>query len=221
MDAAASTCFGPLVDSGAVPGCIVTPWVTLVDVQEKAPWSFTGITARSFIDKDQREYLPRIERRFLGIGAGDYSILDYEGRIGIERKSMVDFQGTLLGWRREVETPGREGWTIDVDRRERFKRELKKLAGMECKAIVVEASLGDCLEQAPQWGVRTTAENAKYLFSTYLAWIEEFPAVPWIFASDRRMAELAAFRILEKYWARMGKERRKAKREALDNHLFD
>jgi hypothetical protein len=195
----------------AAPGFVRSPFVILIDKAEKAAWTFDDIRSRSFVDKEMRLYQPRLERRFLGIGCGDYSLDGYAGRVGIERKSMVDFQGTLLGWRREVEANG--GWTIDVDRRACFKRELKTLAGFECKAVVVEASLGECLEQSPEWGKRTAAENSKYLFSTYLAWVEEFPGVPWIFAADRRMAEVTAFRILEKYWARMAKQRRKKKIE--------
>lgn len=186
------------------------PFTILIDKQEKAPFSFDGIRARSFLDKDQRIYQPRTESRYLGIGMGDYSILNYEGRIGIERKSMADWQGTLLGWRHEV---GAGDWTIDVDRRSRFKRELRTLAAMECKCIVIESSLGECLKQAPAWGVRDSGTNAKYLFSTYLAWLSEFPAVPWVFCEDRRMAELAAFRIMEKFWARHAKERRQKQKQ--------
>lgn len=187
------------------PGFVRTPFTILIDKAEKAPFTFEGIRSRSFVDKDMRIYAPQTERRFLGIGCGDYCLDGYIGRIGIERKSMVDFQGTLLGWRREAEAGP---WTIDVDRRARFKRELKTLAEFECKAVVVEATLGQCLVDAPEWGKRSAAENSKYLFSTYLSWIEEFPRVPWVFADDRRMAEITTLRILEKYWARMAKERR-------------
>jgi hypothetical protein len=183
----------------------------LIDKAEKAAFTFDGIRSRSFIDKEMRICLPRTERRFLGVGCGDYSIDGFTGRVGIERKSMKDFQGTLLGWRHEAEANG--GWSIDVDRRARFKRELKTLAGFECKAVVVESSLGDCIDNAPEWGKRSAEENAKYLFSTYLAWVEEFPGVPWIFAADRRMAEVAAFRILEKFWARVSRKKRTKKTE--------
>jgi hypothetical protein len=193
----------------STPGCIRLPFTILIDKQEKAAFSFDGIRARSFIDKDMREYTPRTERRFLGIGMGDYSIDGYQDRLAIERKSMADFQGTLLGWQRETEAGE---WTINVDRRARFKRELKTLSAIECKAVIVEANLSQCLEDAPQYGVRTSAENAKYLFSTYLSWLEEFPGVPWIFMPDRRMAEVAAFRIMEKFWARHAKERRQLQR---------
>jgi hypothetical protein len=188
-----------------------SPFTVLIDTAEKAPYSFADIRARSFIDKDMRLYVPKTERRFLGVGCGDYSLDGFTGRCGIERKSMVDFQGTLLGWKHEADAGG--GWSIDVDRRARFKRELKTLAEFECKAIVVEATLPQCLEHAPEWGKRSAAENSKYLFSTYLAWAEEFPGVPWFFLEDRRMAEVTTLRILEKYWARMSKKRRAKKIE--------
>lgn len=198
----------------AAPGCIRTPFTILQDSQEKAPWSFTGLRARSFIDSEQREYVPNIIVRCLGIGVGDYSLDGYEGRVAIERKSPADFAGTLLGWERKIDTPAaRAEWDTrnSIDRRKRFKRELAKLAAMESAAVVVEASLGACLDSAPQWGKRTAAENAKYLLATALAWQQEF-RVPWIFCDDRRLAEVAAFRLLEKFWERTAKERRRQAR---------
>ena len=188
------------------------PFTVLIDTAEKTPYSFADIRARSFVDKSMRLYEPQTRRQFLGVGYGDYSLDGFVGRCGIERKSMVDFQGTLLGWRHEVDASGRDGvWQVDVDRRARFKRELKTLAGFECKAVIVEASLGDCLEHSPEWGKRDAATNRKYLASTYLSWIEEFPAVPWVFAADRRMAEVLTLRILEKYWARRRVKKRAKK----------
>jgi hypothetical protein len=194
------------------PGFIHTPFVILIDKAEKAPFAFDGLRARSFIDKDMREYLPRTERRFLGIGCGDYSLDGYEGRVGIERKSMADWQGTLLGWEREQEAGP---WTINVDRRKRFKRELSTLAKMECKAVIIEASFGQCLEEVPQWGTRTAGENAKYLHATAIAWQEEFPGVPWLFCDTRELAAITCFRMLEQFWARKAGERREEKRKAI------
>jgi len=200
----------------SAPDCIRSPFLILVDQQEKAPFAFGGLRARSFIDKEMREYCPvRTERRFLGVGMGDYSLDGYQGRVAIERKSMVDFQGTLLGWRHEVEAGGPGGWTHDVDRRARFKRELRNLAAMECKVVIVESTFWTCLDLAPTWGVRTASENAKYLHSTYLSWQIEFPGVPWIFCDDKQFAAVTCFRILEKFWSRMAGERRKKKRKQL------
>ena len=194
----------------SAPGCIRPPFVILIDNQEKAPWSFAGITARSFIDKEQREYLPvRTERRYLGIGMGDYSLAGYEGRIAIERKSLEDFHGTLLGWEQKID--GRNAlaeWDTRnaVHRRKRFKNELARLARMEMKAVIVEAELSTVLQCAPSWGVRSSSENSKYLFATFMAWSQEFP-VPWIFAPDREAAAVFAFRLLEKFWHLKQKER--------------
>ena len=197
-----------IIEAG--PGLVRCPFVILIDKQEKAPFSFEGLRARSFIDKDQRIYVPRIERAFLGIGMGDYTIKEYRGRLGIERKSMADWQGTLLGWAHETEAGP---WTISTDRRARFKRELRTLAAMEAKAIIVEASFGLCLDEAPTWGVRTARENAKYLHATYIAWQQEFPGVPWIFCDDKEMAAVTAFRMMEQFWFRHAKERRQQQRK--------
>ncbi len=195
----------PIAEFDAGPFYVRTPFLILVDKAEKTPWEFTDIRSRSFVDKQQRDYLPRTEPRYLGIGMGDYSLDGYQGRIAIERKSMADFQGTLLGWKKEIDESGNlDEWDTrgSVDRRKRFKNELAKLAAMECSAVVVEASIGDVLEQAPQWGKRTREENAKYLLSTAIAWQQEFRGVPWLFLSDRRMAEVVALRILEQWWSR-------------------
>lgn len=196
----------------AGPGLVWCPFTILIDKAEKAPWSFSGITARSFIDSDQREYVVRTERRYLGIGMGDYSIDGFQDRIAIERKSAADFQGTLLGWPVEIETIIQSGsGHREIDRRGRFKNELRKLAALQNKAVIVEATLGQCLETCPQWGKRTGSENAKYLYSTYLAWQQQF-RVPWIFCDDRRMAELTAFRILEQFWDRLGAKEKRQQR---------
>lgn len=192
----------------AAPGCIRTPFVILVDKAEKRPFDFRGITARSFIDLDQREYIPRTERRYLGIGMGDYSLDGFQGRVAIERKSLEDFQGTLLGWPRDAT---RENAALEwharnqVNRRARFKRELAKLSRMETAAVVVEAPLGECLRLAPCWGKRSSVENAKYLAATYLSWSNDF-RIPWHFCDGPEMAAVVALRILEKFWAKHKKE---------------
>jgi hypothetical protein len=183
----------------AGPDLVRTPFTVLVDKAEKAPWTFSGIRARSFIDKEMRTYIVRTERRYLGIGQGDYSIDGFAGCVGIERKSVDDFRGTLLGWPYEDEETGGT-----VDRRGRFKTELRKLAAMECKAVVVEGTLDECLDSCPGWGTRTGPENAKYLLATYLSWSQQF-RVPWYFCQDKQDAAVLAFRLMEHFWDRTGR----------------
>jgi hypothetical protein len=207
----------PTVDIEINAAFVRTPFIILIDKAEKAPWGFDGITARSFIDKDQRKYTPRTERRYLGIGNGDYSLNLFQDRIAIERKSPEDFQGTLLGWPQKIEeAEGEELAKLSrkpIDRRGRFKSELRKLQALECRAVVVEASLAECINSVPQWGTRSAEENAKYLYSTFLSWSQQF-RVPWYFCDDRRLAEVTAFRIMEQFWDRHRSEYRKRQKTA-------
>lgn len=184
-----------LTDAGA--GLVRCPFTILIDTAEKSPFTFDGIRARSFVDKDLRRYVVRTERRYLGIGMGDYSIDGLEGRVAIERKSVQDFQGTLLGWPSDAETAGSNG--RQIDRRGRFKTELIKLSHMQFKAVVVEGTLEECLDTVKSWGTRTADENAKYLWSTYLSWSQRY-RVPWYFCAGKQTAAVTAFRIMEKAW---------------------
>lgn len=190
------------------PGCVRTPFTILIDKAEKAPWTFAGIRARSFVDKEMRVYHPQIDRRYLGIGMGDYTLEGFEGRVGIERKSMADFQATLLGWPVDAESAAAEGKVREVNRRGRFKSELRKLAAMECRAVIVEATLGECIDECVQWGVYTADQNRKLLYSTFLAWSQQF-RVPWYFLRDKEEAAQTAFRIMEKFWSHHKKEAKK------------
>lgn len=56
------------------------------------------------------------------LATGDYSVLGLEHMVSVERKSLPDFLSCV----------GRE--------RERFEREIQRLLGYECRAIVVEAT---------------------------------------------------------------------------------
>ncbi len=79
---------------------------------------------------DTRERLPYsftvpVARRKLDVG--DYSIEGFETVAAIERKELNDYVQTV------------------IYQRERFAKELKKLAAYRLKAIVVEASMADVL----------------------------------------------------------------------------
>jgi ERCC4-type nuclease len=59
--------------------------------------------------------------------AGDYSVAGLEGVVAVERKSLDDFVSTA------------------IHNRERFRNELRKLAGYRAACVVVEAGLLDVL----------------------------------------------------------------------------
>jgi len=84
------------------------------DTREQAPFTFTGYACEVVAGT---------------IPTGDYSLAGLVDRCAVERKSLDDLLGCLMG----------SGW-------ERFERELARAAGLECFAVVVEASMQDMAE---------------------------------------------------------------------------
>ena len=116
---------------------------------------------------------------------GDYAIQGFEKRCCIERKSMDDCHGTLLGW--------------GSGRRMRFESELENLASTEAPLVLVECSMDDLLLHAPETDNKTSETNRKILHSTIVSYMQDYK-VPWLFRSTRRRAEVTAFRWLERFW---------------------
>jgi hypothetical protein len=170
-------------------------FVIIIDIYEQHPWTFSNIRG----DASDGGGIISVEtqRAALGPAFGDYSVLDYQGRCHIERKSVEDAHGTILGW---------------GDRRDRFQRELENLSTIECAAVVVECSIQHLIATAPSHGKKSSGENAKILFRQVLAWQQDY-RVPWLFCDGRRMAEIAAFRIMERFWRNAKKSERAEKRE--------
>lgn len=172
------------------------PFTILIDTAESDPFWFKGIKA----DANQKDatFVTRCRRENLGrfpYSLGDYSIEGAFGFCAIERKSMEDAWGTLLGWPTGYEQdrglPGR---------RIRFEVELENLNRIDCALVVVEASFGRCLDEIPQWGVKPAKTNRKIFFRTVLSYQQRFPRVQWIFCDTRRLAEITAFRWMYRYW---------------------
>ena len=112
----------------------------------------------------------------LTLGTGDYSLLGMEDRVAIERKSKSDAYSSLgVG-------------------RERFQRELVRLAGYDYGAIVIEASLEDFLV-APQF----SGLKPKAALCSLLAWSVRY-GVHVFFAGDRRHGNALTAQLLEKFW---------------------
>ncbi len=163
---------------------IACPFTILVDSQEKHPFGFTGF--RTGAAHGYRPLDVQTEIKSLGPSHGDYSVDGFEGSIHIERKSLEDAHGTILGW---------------GDHRERFDRTLQFLESIEFGAVVIECSLGAMLASAPARGRKSADENKLILNQQYLAWLLKYRAVKWIFCDSRRLAETETFRLFEKFVA--------------------
>lgn len=188
------------------PPPITVPYTVLIDTREQTPWLFTGLHADA--SRGSRPLVVPVQRQCLGNGLGDYSLLGHEPtrlpgpgdvagpngetavpRIAIERKSAADCINTILGF--------------GDGHRERFEAELPNLAALVAAGgsacVIVEASLRDVLWSVEARGSRSADSLRKTLFRSIVAYQQDWPGVPWFFADDRRLAEVVAFRWLDRF----------------------
>jgi ERCC4-type nuclease len=132
----------------------------IADTREQAPYSFSGY---------------QVEVVRAALPSGDYSLVGFETRAAIERKTLDDLVGCL--------TRGRE----------RFERELVRLRPYECKAVVVEASWQDIARGR----FRSKMEPHAALQSILTFQVRH--GVPFTFAGSRSGGEYCTFWLLSKY----------------------
>jgi DNA excision repair protein ERCC-4 len=96
--------------------------------------------------------------------AGDYSLAGSETAVAVERKSLEDFVATT------------------VHARERFARELRRLAAYDFACVVVEASMEDVLAHRYRSGA-----DPHSVFGTVLSIVVDH-RVPVFFCGDRQIA---------------------------------
>lgn len=157
------------------PGRPVTlPFTVLVDQQEGLPYTFEGLRADA-----ARGRVPLVVPiRTQHLRTGDYSIAGMQERVSVERKSLTDLYRTL------------------GQARDRFVRELERLAVMDCASVVVEASWHDVLFNSP----RHSRLVPKTVHRSVIAWQQRYPRIHWWMCGDRRVAEVTTLRILERFW---------------------
>lgn len=161
-------------DTATAAGRFVLP--LKCDTREQSPYSFEGI-GWDAADGGGPGKVLTIETVRGTLASGDYSLLGHETRVAVERKSLSDLYGTL------------------GQGRDRFERELERLAVMEWAAVVVEATWPEvCTEPPPH-----TKLAPKTVMRSILAWSVRYPKVHWIPAGPRRLAEVTTFRLLERF----------------------
>ena len=108
--------------------------------------------------------------------AGDYSLVGFERKVAVERKELGDLIQCL-----SVE-------------RDRFERELARLRGYDCAAVVVEAPVADL--RAGRYRSKMSPEAA---WQSVLAFSVRY-RIPFLFCESRGEANLTAFGILRHFW---------------------
>jgi ERCC4-type nuclease len=139
------------------------PYVVAVDTREQRPYRFPRSAVKT-------------------LATGDYSIIGFEDRLAIERKTKKDAYSSL----------GRG--------RARFRREFERLSRLSYAAVVVEASLTDFLH-APAF----SRMSPKAALKSILAWSVKY-RVNVFFACDRRHGNALTCQLLEKCWRYIGQE---------------
>jgi len=137
---------------------------------------------------DTREQLPyelnnsRFSITRAALPAGDYSLVGYEVRCAIERKSLADFLGSI--------TAGRE----------RFHRELERLRSYDLAALVIEASWEDIeLGNYPLvHGRPCSAVHPNAVAGTLVSIHARY--CPVFCAGDRLGAQRFVERVLRRFW---------------------
>jgi hypothetical protein len=175
------------------------PFTILVDSNESQPFTFQGIPADA-----NKNYRPlAIPTRFQSLGRypnskGDYSIASLEDQVGIERKSLDDIQGTVLGWPTKFDQEHELASRVD-----RFRKELENLSKLAVGAVIIEATEEECIRQMPAHGKKAIWENQK-LFSRIVLGMQVDYRVPWFWCWSRRAAECKCYRLLARCWRKLG-----------------
>lgn len=178
----------------------IAPFTVYIDTAEQEPFGFLAL--RTDAADGSRPLIVPTEPRCLGRhpdSLGDYSLSTGVNRCHVERKSKADAHGTILGW---------DG------RRDRFERELLNLSRIEAGLVVVECSLDELLDDAPEWGKRSKAANKKALHRSVIAFQQDY-RVPWQFCGSRQLAEVTAFRWLERWHRKQAEGAKQIVRQAV------
>lgn len=129
----------------------------VIDTREQRPYQFAGAVVKR-------------------LKSGDYSLVGFEDRVAVERKSQSDAYNSL----------GR--------RRARFRREIQRLGHLDYAAIVVEDSLHGFLRPPAYSRV-----NPRIAIGLLLEWSVRY-RVPVFFAGDREHGRALTRKLLRNYW---------------------
>jgi ERCC4-type nuclease len=137
----------------------------IIDSREQRPYTFQNIKPEP------------PETIIQGLTTGDYSVVGFESRICVERKSMADFFGSV------------------GTGRQRFEREMERLSTFDYAAIVIESDIKTWFMNPPS----RSKMNPRSVFRTIVAWSQRYNIYIWPMW-DRQSAEKVTYLILKRYY---------------------
>ena len=167
----------------------ICPFTCCIDTREQSPFSFTNI-----------EPFDVIPTEYVCLKSGDYSIKGFESRVTIERKSVPDLFGS-----------------VGADR-ERFEREMVRLASFEYAAVVIEGD-SQAIAQYAENHLQMSGKTAEH---TMLSWSIKYGVHFWP-SINKRHAELRTFHLLRHFWRHVTEagKAEKAAEEAVESALAE
>ena len=144
------------------------PFIVAVDTREQMPFTFS--------DLHQNLKRLRVYKNVQTLKTGDYSIVGFENRVCVERKSKQDLFGSVSSGR------------------DRFERELGRMSKMERACVVVECSM-----QSVKQGLEQSQMDPMNVLFTMISWAGRY-RVPWMFCETRGEAEFFALKFLDFAW---------------------
>ena len=130
----------------------------VIDTREQLPYEFAGIPTTVGT-----------------LRAGDYSLVGFEDRVAVERKSKEDAYGVVGAGR------------------DRFERCLRRLSELERAAVVIECSIEAFSEPPPR-----TKISSQQAINSYLSWSCTY-RIPVLWMPSRGWAERATLKFLAAY----------------------
>jgi|GEM_PF-563340 len=149
------------------------PFIVVCDTREQLPFTFEGMGVNIFKTTET-------------LKSGDYSILGFEKKVAVERKSKADlFASVSTG-------------------RDRLEKEFQRLASFERAALVCEASQSSILE-----GLAGSQMDPYSVLRTAISWAGRYK-VPFFFCATRAEAQWLTLEFLRFAWLDLtGQKRRK------------
>ncbi len=137
----------------------------IIDSREQRPYSFQNI---------QPEPPETVTQ---GLKTGDYSIVNLEDKVCVERKSLTDLFGSV------------------GTGRERFEREMMRMSEMDYAALVIEANLSSIFTNPPG----RSKMNPRAVFRTLISWSQKYNVYMWP-VWNREGAEKVTYLILKRFY---------------------
>lgn len=173
----------------------IPPFTVIQDSREQLPYEF--YTVEKVTNKETGEITSvrhpwNVQRA--GLKTGDYSIAGFEEIFTVERKSLADFMGCIFT--------------------ERFDNELKRMAEMPHKAIIIETDLTSAMR--PE-NIGRDKIHPNCVLGKLVSYVLNYD-VPPILVDSRQLGQATAMYMMRQFYEKYHKQELYSQRGFHDNY---